>query len=157
MIKILFICAHNDARTIMAEAFLNHLGSHIFQAESAGLEKGVQDPLVTGVMNEIDIDTRDIPSRDIFELFTMGRHYQGVITLCDESAREESPIFPGISKRLTWSFPDPAGFKGSPEGIWQQTRMLRDDIKNKVLHFVEEAGHLSYWVNDRRTMAAKQE
>ena len=56
MIKILFVCVHNAARSQMAEAFLNRIGSGKFIAESAGLEAGVLNPLVVEAMAEVGYD-----------------------------------------------------------------------------------------------------
>ena len=53
---VLFVCIHNSARSQMAEAFLNTLGSDRFLAESAGLEPGKLNPLVIEAMQEIGID-----------------------------------------------------------------------------------------------------
>ena len=56
VVKVLFVCVHNAARSQMAEAFLNHLGEGAFIAESAGLEKGVLNPVAVKAMEEVGYD-----------------------------------------------------------------------------------------------------
>ncbi|MFM9027207.1 MAG: arsenate reductase ArsC, partial [Bacteroidota bacterium] len=56
MIRVLFLCIHNSARSQMAEAFLKQLGGNVFQVESAGLEAGALNPLAIEVMREVGID-----------------------------------------------------------------------------------------------------
>ena len=50
--KVLFVCIHNSARSQMAEAWMNHLCGDRFEAESAGLDPGVLNPLAVAVMKE---------------------------------------------------------------------------------------------------------
>src|SRR6201989_1799197 len=111
--KVLFICIHNSARSQMAEAWLNYICSDVFEAESAGLEPGTLNPLVIEAMQEAGIDISQKQTRAVFDVFKAGKLFSHVITVCDESSAEKCPIFPGIAKRLHWSFPDPSALTGS--------------------------------------------
>jgi len=147
MIKhhILFVCIHNSARSQMAEAFLNHYDGKSLTAESAGLEPGKLNPNVVKVMQEVGIDISHKGTQEVFDLFKKGRLFQAVITVCDEASAEGCPIFPGVVRRIGWSFSDPSGFKGTEEEILENTRKVRDEIKEAVLAFIEEAKHMEYW------------
>jgi arsenate reductase len=138
--RVLFICVHNSARSQMAEAFLNKFGSERFAAESAGLEPGVLNPFVVKAMNEIGIDISAKTTRSAFDLLRQGGLYGWVITVCDESQAEACPIFPGISRRQHWSFPDPAAFNGSEEEKLDQVRKLRDRIAATVREWLRLQG-----------------
>ncbi len=144
--KVLFVCIHNSARSQMAEAFLNNLGGEFFEAESAGLEPGKLNPNVIEVMQEIGIDISKNGTQSVFDLFKQGHRYNAVITVCDGASAESCPIFPGIVKRMGWSFTDPSQFSGSQEEILEQTRKVRDEIKEKIIEFIKEAQQLKYWM-----------
>ena len=139
--SILFVCIHNSARSQMAEAFLNHYDGKSLIAESAGLEPGKLNPNVVKVMAEVGIDISHKGTQEVFDLFKKGRLFQAVITVCDEASAEGCPIFPGVVRRMGWSFPDPSGFKGTEEEILENTRKVRDEIKEAVLAFIDEAKH----------------
>jgi len=139
-IKVLFICVHNSARSQMAEAFLNRLGGDRFAAESAGLEPGALNPLVVRALAEGGIDIAGKPTRGVFELLRQGRRFGWVITVCDESQAERCPIFPGVSFREHWSFPDPAAFTGSEQEKLERVRALRDGVEAKVRLWLEQQG-----------------
>ena len=136
--KILFVCIHNSARSQMAEAFLNLLGGNKFEAESAGLEPGVLNPIVVEVMKEIGIDISKKRTKDVFEFFKQGKLYSSVITVCDEASVEKCPVFPGMAKQLHWSFTDPSSFQGTQDEKLAQTRKVRDAIKKRIEQFVAE-------------------
>ncbi len=146
MFNVLFVCVHNSARSQMAEAFLNKYGNEKFQAESAGLEKGKLNPYVIKVMQEIGIDISKNETKEVFDLFKQGCFYRAVITVCDEANAERCPVFPGVTKRIAWSFPDPSNFTGTGEEILNQTRRVRDGIKEKVVEFIKEASEVQYWI-----------
>jgi arsenate reductase len=143
--KILFVCIHNSARSQMAEAFLNKYGDGVFEAESAGLEAGKLNPYAVKVLQEVGIDISNKGTQEVFDLFKQGRLFQAVITVCDEASAEGCPIFPGVVRRLGWSFPDPSTLTGTEDEILEQTRKVRDKIKDAVLAFIEEAKHMEYW------------
>jgi len=135
--KVLFICVHNSARSQMAEAFLNHLAGDKFEAESAGLEPGTLNPVVVDVMKEIGFDISKNKTKDVFEFFKQGKMFRYVITVCDETAAERCPIFPGVAERIHWSFPDPSALKGTYEEKLEGTRKIRDQIKKKIENWVK--------------------
>lgn len=137
-IKVLFVCIHNSARSQMAEAFLNQLAGNEFIAESAGIEPGNLNPLVVEVMKETGIDISTNQTKSAFDFFTQGRQFQYVITVCDAASGERCPIFPGITKRLNWSFNDPSTFTGTYEEKLASTRLVRDRIKTEVELFIKE-------------------
>lgn len=143
-IKVLFVCVHNSARSQMAEAFLNQLAEDEFEAESAGLEPGIMNPLVVEVMKEINIDLSGKTTKSVFEFFKQGRSYNFVISVCDEANSERCPVFVGISKRLSWSFTDPSSFDGSIEEKLAKTRWVRDCIKIEVESFIKSHHQIGY-------------
>ena len=136
-IKVLFVCVHNSARSQMAEAYLNQLGGDEFEVESAGLEPGILNPTVVEVMDEIGIDISKNETKSVFELFKKGRTYDFVITVCDAAKAERCPIFPGVTKRLNWSFEDPSAFTGTIDEKLAQTRIIRDKIKLEIENFIQ--------------------
>lgn len=144
--KVLFVCIHNSARSQMAEAFLNQLGGGMLIAESAGIEAGKLNPNVVEVMKEIGIDISGNKTKEVFDFFRQGKLYQAVVTVCDAASAERCPIFPGMVKRIAWSFADPSTFSGTQEEILQQTRQVRDEIKAQVAEFVLQASDFNYWI-----------
>jgi arsenate reductase len=136
--KVLFICVHNSARSQMAAALLNRLCGDFFEGESAGLEPGKLNPVAVEVLQEIGIDISKNKTRAVFDVFKTGKLFAYVITVCDESEAEKCPIFPGVTKRLHWSFSDPSKFTGTPEEKLAQTRQVRDKIDHQVRQFCAE-------------------
>ena len=135
-IKVLFVCVHNSARSQMAEAFLKQLGGETYEAESAGLEPGVLNPLVIEVMQEIGIDISNNGTKSVFDFYKQGRLFNFVVTVCDAAKAERCPIFPGITKRINWSFEDPSSFTGTHDEKLAQTRIVRDKIKSEIQNFI---------------------
>ncbi len=136
-IKILFVCIHNSARSQMAEAIINHYYGERFIAESAGFELGKLNPFAVEAMKDIGIDISGNETNEVFEFFKQGRFYSYVVTVCDESNAERCPVFPGITTRLHWSFPDPTSFKGNDEEKLKFTIDVRDQIKEKIDEWVK--------------------
>lgn len=143
VIKVLYVCVHNSARSQMAEAFTNTAGREgkygkdvTIEAESAGFEPGKLNPAVVEVMEEIGIDISNNKTNSVFEFFKEGRLYDFVITVCDESNAEQCPLFPGVTTRKHWSFKDPSALTGTKEEIKIETRKIRDQIKEAVEKFI---------------------
>jgi arsenate reductase (thioredoxin) len=136
--KVLFICIHNSARSQMAETFLNQICGSEFEAQSAGLEPGKLNPIVVEAMGELGIDISQNPTKAVFDFVKSGHSFTYVITVCDETSAERCPIFPGVTTRLHWGFPDPSSFPGTYEERLAGTRKVRDAIKAKIEAWCDE-------------------
>lgn len=134
--RVLFVCIHNSARSQMAEAFLNNMAGDRFEAESAGIEPGVLNPLAVEVMKEAGIDISQNKTKGVFEFVKKGKLFHYVITVCDETSAKGCPAFPGLAKRLHWSFHDPSTFEGTYEERLEKTRRVRDEIKNRIIEWL---------------------
>ena len=130
--KILFVCVHNSARSVMAEAFVNQLCGDQYEASSAGLEPGKLNPVVAEAMAEVGVDVSGHTPRAVFDVIKSGEHFAAVVTVCDGAAAERCPIFPGVMERLHWGFRDPSALHGSHEEKLQVTREIRDEIKAHI-------------------------
>jgi arsenate reductase len=127
--KVLFLCTENSCRSQMAEGILQHLRGDMFEVESAGTRPSVVNPVAIKVMAEIGIDISGHRSKSVDEF--QGMNFDFVITTCD-AARETCPVFPGIARRLHWSFNDPAAVRGSENEILSAFRKVRDEIKSRI-------------------------
>jgi len=137
-IRVLFVCVHNSARSQMAEAFLNALAGDRFIAMSAGLEPGQLNPLAVEAMMEAGFDISKNATKGVFDIFKSGALFAYVIAVCDAEAAQRCPTFPGITRTLVWSFPDPASFAGPWEERLAKTRELREAIRAKVQEFIKD-------------------
>ena len=138
MIKVLFLCIHNSARSQMAEAYLKKLGGENFFVESAGLEAGALNPLAVAAMKADGIDIANNKTKEVTNFFKERRHYDYVVTVCDEANAARCPVFPGVHKKINWNFPDPSTFVGSDEKKLKQTLGVRDQIKDAVITLIRE-------------------
>jgi arsenate reductase len=139
-IRVLFVCVHNSARSQMGEAFLNVLAGDRFSAMSAGHEPGALNPLAVAVMQEAGLDISHNAVKSVFDIYLSGALFAFVIAVCDAEAAQRCPTFPGVTRTLVWSFPDPASFTGSWEERLSKTREVRDAVKAKVEEFIREVG-----------------
>ena len=83
-------------------------------------------------MREIGIDISQNTTQRVFDLFKSGRMFAYVITVCDQANAERCPIFPGVTQRLHWSFADPAALTGTFEEKMEETRKIREAIRETI-------------------------
>ena len=116
-INILFLCTHNSARSILAEAVLNHIGRGRFTGFSAGSsprENQQPNPLGLEVLRAAGIPTERLRSKSWDEFATPGAPVMDlVITVCDNAAGEVCPFWPGHPATAHWGLPDPSVGDGS--------------------------------------------
>lgn len=137
--RVLFLCTGNSARSQMAEAFLRRYGSDQFEAYSAGLEPKGINPLTISVMEEKGFDLSGQRSKSVREFIgTLFIHQ--LITVCDQAEKNCPTTWPGVIKKMHWSFEDPAAFEGSDEEKLAKFREIRDQIEQKVHEWVKAQG-----------------
>lgn len=116
---ILFLCTGNSARSIMAEAYLNHAGAPGWRAYSAGSKPaGAPNPLALETLSAHGVPAGDPRSKSWDEFAGEGAPAMDVVvTVCDNAAGETCPVFPAKAgaapEKRHWSFPDPAAAMGS--------------------------------------------
>ena len=123
--NVLFLCTGNSARSIMAEAILNHKGRPNFAAYSAGSHaSGFVRPEALKQLETSGLSTDSLRSKNWDEFAKPGAPRMNfVFTVCDNAAKEVCPIWPGQPMTAHWGVADPAEVKGTPEQI---ARAFRD-------------------------------
>ena len=122
--NVLFLCTGNSARSIMAEAILNHRGKPVFTAYSAGSRpSGMVRPEALKQLESARISTTGLRSKNWDEFGRRGApelHF--VFTVCDNAAKETCPFWPGQPVTAHWGVPDPAAVDGDATKIGRAFR-----------------------------------
>lgn len=118
-IRVLFLCTHNSARSILAEAVLNHIGKGRFIGYSAGSsprDNQQPNPIGLRTLQAAGISTDGLYSKswDEFAL-PNAPHMDLIITVCDNAAGEVCPYWPGKPATAHWGYADPSAGEGSDE------------------------------------------
>ena len=118
-LNVLFLCTHNSARSILAEATLNHIGGGRFKGFSAGSsprESQQPNPIGLQTLRHAGISTEGLRSKtwDEFAL-PDAPHMDLIITVCDNAAGEVCPFWPGKPATAHWGYADPSAGDGSDE------------------------------------------
>jgi len=135
MLKVMFLCTGNSCRSQMAEGFAREIGKGIIEPYSAGLIAAGVNKRAIAVMKEIGVDISKQKSEEIDE--ELLGNMDIIITLCGH-AEASCPMTPPHIKRLHWPIDDPVGTVGTEEEIMNAFRKARDEIKERILKFIEE-------------------
>jgi protein-tyrosine-phosphatase len=118
-INVLFLCTHNSARSILAEALLNHIGKGRFKAYSAGSsprDNQQPNPIGMEVLKSAGIATEGLYSKSWDEFAKADAPVMNlVITVCDNAAGEVCPYWPGQPATAHWGYADPSAGDGSED------------------------------------------
>ncbi len=133
--RVLILCTGNSARSQMAEGLLRHEGESRVEVWSAGTRPSHVRPEAIEVMRELGIDISGHRSKSVDEF--AGRAFDYVITVCD-NARENCPVFPGATRRVHWSFDDPATVDGDVETRLAVFRRVRGEIEKRLREFARD-------------------
>jgi protein-tyrosine-phosphatase len=112
--NVLFLCTGNSARSIMGEAIINRIAAGKFKGYSAGsMPKGKVHPLTISLLSKLNYDTGTLRSKSWEEFTAPGAPaLDFVFTVCDNSANEVCPIWPGQPMTAHWGLPDPVEVQG---------------------------------------------
>jgi arsenate reductase (thioredoxin) len=135
--RVLILCTGNSARSQMAEGLLRRDAGNRFDVSSAGTSPSQVRTEAIEVMKELGIDISSHRSKSVDEL--AGQSFDFVITVCD-NAKENCPVFPATTKRIHWSFDDPAAAAGDRSARLAVFRRVRDEIRERLQGFIAGEG-----------------
>jgi arsenate reductase len=135
--RVLFLCAHNAARSQMAEALLRRQAGDRFEVLSAGLEPTEIHPLTLRVLDEIGLGTTPLRAKGL-GTYLAKVSVQYAIIVCEKTQAQCPRLYPFAQKTLYWPFEDPAAFHGSPDATLRKFREVRDQISERLMAWESE-------------------
>ena len=140
MFNVLFLCTGNSARSIMAEAIINHLpiGRGEFKGHSAGSHPtGRVNPLALETLAAHKLPVDNYTSKSWTEFSgPAAPHLDFVFTVCDQAAAEPCPIWPGQPMTAHWGIPDPAAVQGTDDERRRAFREAFIHLRRRIELFV---------------------
>lgn len=136
--NVLFLCNANSARSIMGEAILNRIGAGKFKAFSAGSQpKGTVNPYALQLLETLSFDTGFARSKSWDEFAAPDAPEMNfVFTVCDNTANEACPIWPGHPMTALWAIPDPAKARGTDAEVHLAFADAFRMLNNRISLFV---------------------
>ena len=135
-LNVLFLCTHNSARSILAEALLNHIGRGKIKAFSAGSspkDNQQPNPMALATLQKANISIEGLSSKS-WDVFAEPNapHMDLVITVCDNAAGEVCPYWPGQPATAHWGYADPSAGEGSDDEKMEAFKQTLHLIKRRL-------------------------
>ena len=140
--NVLILCTHNSARSVLAEAMLNHwaarLGKDVHAFSAGSSPSGRLHPLALEALHRAGVSTEVCRSKswDEFAGHAAPR-MRIVITVCDSAAAEQCPYWPGSPVRVHWGYADPSDAAGGAEGKRTAFECTRQAIGYRMLQLLQ--------------------
>lgn len=135
--NVLILCTGNSARSILAEALVNHWGRGRFIGYSAGSSpKGKVHPIALELLRQMNMPTDGMRSKSWDEFEKPGApQLDFVFTVCDNAAAETCPVWPGHPITAHWGIADPAAVEGSDADQWLAFRRAFHELESRIKAF----------------------
>ncbi len=132
--NVLFLCTHNSARSIMAEAIINYVGRGKFKGFSAGSHPATApNPFALATLEGQRFPTAGLRSKDWNEFAKPGASQMDfVFTVCDQAAGEVCPVWPGHPITAHWGVEDPSPFRGTDEQKRHKFATVANILKRRI-------------------------
>jgi len=136
--NVLFLCTGNTARSVLAEAILNHLGRGRFRAYSAGSHpKGAVNPFALEELRQAGLPVEGLRSKSWDEFAASGAPSMDfVFTVCDNAANETCPVWPGHPVTAHWGVEDPAAVEGTDDERRRAFRKAATVLRRRIELFL---------------------
>ena len=136
--NVLFLCTGNYARSILAEALINHWGVGRFRGYSAGSQpKGEVHPIAVELLAHLRLPAEGLRSKSWDEFAAPDApRLDFVFTVCDRAAAEACPVWPGQPMTAHWGVADPAVVEGTDRERWLAFRTAFRELENRIKIFV---------------------
>ncbi len=140
--NVLILCTHNSARSVLAEAMLNHhaarLGRDVRAFSAGSAPSGRVNPLALTVLADAGVATEGIRSKSWDEFAAASSpSMRIVITVCDSAANEVCPLWPGSPVNVHWGYPDPSYEAGDEAARHRAFDLTRQAIGYRMLQLLE--------------------
>ena len=132
-LRVLFLCTHNRARSLMAEGFARYLAGEHVEAYSAGNHPSKAHPLTIEMLEEIGVDTSGMFAKSMDQF--RDQRFDYIITTCDR-VRESCPTFPDDPRQIHWSFSDPSQVEGGEEAQREAFRRTRREMLTRMRYLL---------------------
>ncbi len=131
-LRIIFLCSYNSVRSQIAEGLMRHLFGTRYDVFSAGVARSGVNPYAVAVMKEIGIDISGQRSKSLLEF--KGRHFDVVVTLCDNGKDACLSCLPEGGRVIHYHVPPPHEIGLSNEDVMREFREVREQIKNWLIY-----------------------
>lgn len=132
--NVLFLCTGNSARSILAEAIMNKVGSGKFVGYSAGSDpKGQVNASALALLERLGYPTATLRSKSWNEFGQPDApQLDFIFTVCDNAANEVCPVWPGQPMTAHWGIPDPAAVTGDDKKILVAFRDAHTSLQRRI-------------------------
>jgi arsenate reductase (thioredoxin) len=136
--NVLFLCTGNSARSIIAEALVNHRGKGRFRGYSAGsFPKSTPNPYALDLIARLGLPIESLRSKSWYEFAKPGApRMDFVFTVCDQATAEPCPMWPGQPMTAHWGLADPAAVEGTELEKREAFRRAFRELDNRIKIFV---------------------